>query len=157
MIAADVLTQSDWAQSDRPSGDWAQADRAGEHLQLLRSLSSELERAMRAIAGNDLPELEDSVATQQALSYRLGDLADFLSESAGIQKPANADPTGSSLLQEVRSAVGELKRLNLRYSILLKHSSRSVAMMAALLGSCGGQIQEASGARLKLQTWSCRM
>ena len=152
MIAADVFTEPDRSQIDRAS-----RDRAGDHLQLLRSLSSELERAMRAIAGNDLPELEDSVATQQALSLQLGDLADFLGESAQNQKTAKTDAIESGLMREVHSAVGELKRLNLRYSILLKHSSRSVAMMAALLSSCGGQIQEASGARLKLQTWSCRM
>ena len=50
-----------------------------------------------------------------------------------------------------------LKRLNLRYAILLKYSSRSVALMAALFNSYKGQFQEASGTRLKHQTWSCRM
>ena len=134
-----------------------QSDRAGEHLQVLRALSSELERAMRAIAGNDLPELEDSVATQQSLSLQLGDLADFLLNSAAPQQPADMDTIDPDLMREVRSAVGELNQLNLRYSILLRHSSRSVAMMAALLNSCRGEIQEASGARLKFQTWSCQM
>ena len=112
---------------------------------------------MRAIAGNDLPELEDSVATQQSLSRQLGDLADFLRDSAMPVQAVHHDAVDPDLMRDVRSAMGELNQLNLRYSILLRHSSRSVAMMAALLNSCRGEIQEASGARLKLQTWSCRM
>jgi len=112
---------------------------------------------MRAIGGNDLSELEDSVAAQQALSLQLGDLAEFLRGAAESQRPREVDSIDAGLMREMNSAVAELKQLNLRYSILLKHSSRSVAMMAALLNSCRGQIQEASGARPKIQTWSCRM
>ncbi len=142
MIAADLKTRN---------------SRAGEHLQLMRSLARELERAMRAISGNDLVELEDSVAIQQTLSAELGDLADFLRESALQKQPVAVDTIDAGLMREIRSASEELQRLNLRYSILLKYSSRSVALMAALFNSFRGQLQEASGARLKHQTWSCRM
>src|ERR1700722_3624196 len=142
MIAADLKTRN---------------SRAGEHLQLMRSLARELERAMRAISGNDLVELEDSVAIQQTLSAELVDLADFLRESALQQRPVAVDTIDAGLMREIRSASEELQRLNLRYSILLKYSSRSVALMAALFNSFRGQLQEASGARLKHQTWSCRM
>lgn len=131
-------------------------DRPQEHLQLLRSLSSELERAMRAIAGNNLRELEESVSNQQALSLQLGRLADELRASALAQEAVAADPVEPELMREIRDAAGELNRLNLRYSILLKYSSRSVALMAALFSSFRGQIQEASGAGLK-QAWSGRM
>jgi hypothetical protein len=141
MIAVDVGTRS---------------ERAGEHLQLLRALSGELERAMRAIASNDVGELEDCVANQRELSAQLGELADALRVSALSQQPAPVDTVEPGLMREIRSAAEELKRLNLRYSILLKYSSRSVAMMAALLGSFTGQFKEASGARVKVQTWSCR-
>ncbi len=112
---------------------------------------------MRAIAGNNLLELEDSVANQQALSLKLGDLADEMRVSALAQNAAAADTTEPGLMREIRDAAGELKRLNLRYSFLLKYSSRSVALMAALFNSFKGQFQEASGARLKHQTWSCRV
>lgn len=132
-------------------------DRAGEHLQLLRSLSAELERAMRAIAGNDLSELEESVANQQEISLELGELADEMRISALTQHAAAIDTIEPDLMREIRDAAGELKRLNLRYSILLKYSSRSVAMMAALFHSFKGQFQEGSGARLRHQTWSCRV
>ena len=54
----------------------------GEYLELLRSLAHELERAMRAIAQNSLPSLEDSVANQQAIAERLRELADDLGKPA---------------------------------------------------------------------------
>jgi len=141
MIAAEAATRN---------------ERAGEHLQLLRSLSSELERAMHAIAGNNLRELEESVSNQQALSLQLGRLADELRDSALAQEAVAADPIEPELMREIRDAAGELNRLNLRYSILLKYSSRSVALMAALFSSFTGQFQEASGAGLK-QACSGRM
>jgi hypothetical protein len=142
MIAADLKTRN---------------SRAGEHLQLMRALARELERAMRAISGNDLVELEDSVAIQQTLSAELGELADFLRDSVLEQRPVTVDTIDAGLMREIRSASEELQRLNLSYSILLKYSSRSVALMAALFNSFRGQLQEASGPRLKHQTWSCRM
>ncbi len=112
---------------------------------------------MDAMSRNDLQELEDSVANQQELSQQLGTLADELSASSQACYPLPAQSTDSSLMREIRAATGELQRLNFRYSILLQHSSRSVALMASLFTSFRGQFQEASGARLKHQTWSCRM
>jgi hypothetical protein len=111
---------------------------------------------MRAIASNNLPELEDSVATQQTLCCRLS----ALSEQVGTalrHPPTDHRSVDPELMRQVAEAANELKTLNLRYSLLLKHSSRSVGLMAALFNSYRGQIQEASGARPKVQTWSCRM
>lgn len=130
---------------------------AGEHLQLLRSLGHELERAMHAIAHNDIDSLEQSIANQQEMSSQLNHLADDLSSSVETPLPFSSDSIDPDLMQEIRSATGELRQLNLRYSILLKHSSRSVALMASLFSSFRGEFQEASGARLKQQTWSCQM
>jgi hypothetical protein len=130
---------------------------AGEHLQLLRSLAGELERAMRAIARNDIDELEQSIANQQEMSSQLSNLADDLNAPAHAHLPFSSDSIDADLIQEIQAAAGELQTLNLRYSILLKHSSRSVAMMASLFSSFRGEFQEASGTRLKHQTWSCQM
>lgn len=112
---------------------------------------------MRAIAGNNLSEFEESVANQQALSLELGELADEMRDSALAQNAAGIESVEPGLMRDIRDAAGELRRLNLRYSILLKYSSRSVALMAALFHSFKGQFQEASGARLRHQTWSCRV
>ena len=133
------------------------SDKAGEHLQLLRSLASELERAMSAMSRNDLQELEESVTYQQELSQQLGKLADELCATSQPAYPLPTQSEDSDLMHEIRTATAELQRLNFRYSILLEHSSRSVALMASLFTSYRGQLQEASGPRLKHQTWSCQM
>jgi hypothetical protein len=130
---------------------------AGEHLQLLRSLGRELERAMHAIAQNDIEQLEQSIASQQEMSSQLSCLADALNPPASAQVPFSSDSLDPDLMLEIRAAAGELQQLNLRYSLLLKHSSRSVALMASLFSSFRGEFQEASGPRLKQQTWSCQM
>ncbi|MFP5230524.1 MAG: hypothetical protein ACLGXA_23140 [Acidobacteriota bacterium] len=124
---------------------------AGEHLELLRSLAREVERAMHAIAQNNLAELEDSIASQQDLSVRLTELA---MDRRGAVRAALAADTDGDLRREVQAAAGELQKLNLRYSMLIEHSSRSAAQMAALFSSFRGQFQEESGGREKHQTLS---
>ncbi len=128
-----------------------------EYLQSLRSLTHELERAMQAIAHNNLSELEESIESQQILSARLGELANDmcvpLEADSAISLPRLEDDLG----QQIRSASASLQNLNLRYAALLKHSSRSLARMTSLFSSFQGHFQEASGPRLKHQTWSCQM
>jgi hypothetical protein len=131
--------------------------KAGEHLRLLRALSLELQRAMAAIAANDLSELEDSVANQQELSSRLTTIAESWRASLTSDRTPWPDGVDSSLRQQIHSAAAELQQLNLRYSLLLQHSSRSVALMTSLFRSFRGQLQEAPGAGLQQQTWSCHV
>jgi hypothetical protein len=129
--------------------------KAGEHLTLLRSLARELERAMSAIAGNNLRELEDSITEQQILSARLSDLAQELRTPAtpgAMAAPNSIDPT---LREQIGAANAELQKLNLRYSYLIQHSSRSVALMASLLNSFRGQLREAPGEGRR--TLSCQV
>jgi hypothetical protein len=130
---------------------------AVEYLYVLRSLAAELERAMRAIAHNSLLELEESVANQQTLSTRLGELVDELCVPLEAVQQDYKVPADSDRVSEIRVASEALQNLNRRYAALLKHSSHSVALMASLFNSCKGQFQEASGPRLKQQTWSCQM
>jgi hypothetical protein len=135
--------------------------KATEYLEILRSLASEMEKAMQAIAQNALPELEESVASQQIMSSRLLVLADEISPSLKSNpavSSAGADPgVDKDVMHQVQIAGDTLQKLNRRYAALLQHSSRSVALMASLFNSYKGQIKEASGPRLKHQTWSCRM
>ena len=142
-------------------------DNAAEYLQLLRSLASEMEKAMQAITQNALPDLEESVSNQQMMSARLLVLAEALSGPLKFNSvksiPIAANPVRSSMnidadmMQQVQVANESLQKLNRRYAALLEHSSRSVAMMSSLFGSLQGQFKEASGPRLKHQTWSCQM
>ena len=119
---------------------------AGEHLELLRALAVELDRAMEAIVRNDLPALENSIATQQSLCLLLSNSSQQIAE--GSRQPAgSAQSLDPEIKRQIGDATGELRKLNQRYSILLKHSSRSAAMMALLFSSYRGQIKEASGQR----------
>lgn len=132
-----------------------------EYFQLLRSMAFELERAISAISQNSINALEESLANQEAFSTRLVELADDL----GQTPQQTSQPVGSArsplgdevLMAQIHSASDTLQSLNRRYSALLKFSSRSVALMVSLFNSYQGQIQEGSGPRLKLQTWSCQM
>jgi hypothetical protein len=127
-----------------------------EYLELLHAMACEIDRSMQAIAQNSLPTLEDSIAIQQALASRLRDLANDLSVDPAKNPSTSPRPQDEELVRQIRSAADTLQSLNSRYSALLKLSSRSVALMVSLLSSYRGQIQEGTGARLKLQTWSCR-
>jgi len=131
--------------------------KAVEYLQSLRSLTYELDRAMQAIAHNALSELEESVDSQQMLSARLGELANDMCVPLEADSEISLPCLDEDLRRQIRSASDTLQTLNHRYAALLKHSSRSVARMASLFSSFQGQFQEASGPRLKHQTWSCQM
>ena len=131
--------------------------KAVEYLQSLRSLTHELERAMQAIAHNELSELEESVDSQQILSARLGELANDMCVPLEAGPAIPLPSLDEDLRHQIRSASDALQQLNHRYADLLRHSSRSLASMASLFSSFQGQFQEASGPRLKHQTWSCQM
>ena len=131
--------------------------KAADYLVSLRSLTCELERAMQAIAHNSLPDLEESIASQQMLSSRIRELADDMCVPLEARAALPAASVDKDMALQIRAAADELQTLNQRYAMLIRHSSRSVALMAGLFGSLKGQFQEASGPRLKHQTWSCQM
>jgi hypothetical protein len=131
--------------------------KAAEHLRLMHSLSGELERAMQAIAHNALSELEDSIVNQQVLSAQLSEMAEKLRTPPAAGAASTEAQIDPDLMCQIRAANDTLQTLNHRYSALLKHASHSVALMASLFSSFKGQFQEASGPRLKHQTWSCQM
>ena len=139
------------------AGDQDRESKAAEYLQALRSMTGELERAMQAIARNALSDFEESIDNQQVLSTRLARLADDLSVSLQTQHAIARASMDEDMTRQIRSAGDTLQQLNRRYAALLQHSSRSVALMTSFFSSFHGQFQEASGPRLKHQTWSCQM
>ena len=130
---------------------------AAEYLRLLMVLRDEMNNAMGAIANNALTQFEDSIASQQQLSARLLVLAEELSVPLATNRAASPDPIDDQLMHQIFVAGDSLQKLNRTYAALLHHSSRSTALMVSFLASARGQIQEASGPRLKYQTWSCQM
>lgn len=126
---------------------------AAEHLELLRALARELERAMSAMVANDIAEFEDSIAQQQTLSLRLIQLVGEQKNSVSL----DPDLIDVGLKQQMRAAAVALDSLNRRYAALLQYAGRSVAMMVSLLRSFQGELQEGAGARAHHATWSCQV
>ena len=131
-------------------------EQAVEYLELLHALSCELERAMHAIAMDALPDLEESIGNQQSLSARLGDIARDLRVPLADDLLPPLSRVDADVRNQIWAAARKLQILNQRYSALLQHSSRSVALMISLFSSFQGQYQEVTGARGK-QTWSCQI
>jgi hypothetical protein len=128
-----------------------------EYLQLLHAMSYELERAMSAISQNSAHVFEESLANQEVFSTRLVELAEELSRTSELNHPGPRVAADDILFSQIESANTALQTLNRRYSALLRFSSRSVALMVSLFSSFQGQLQEGTGPRLKVQTWSCQV
>jgi hypothetical protein len=130
---------------------------AARYLQQLQELAFEISAATDAIAANALPKLQESVAKQEMLCSNLAMLANSVSEGFRTSErtlPAHSD---NSVELKIRAASKAISELNLQYAALLKHSGKSIALLASLCRSRTGDFQEAHGPRLKRQTWSCEM
>lgn len=130
---------------------------AAAYLQHMQELAHEITSAMDAISSNAIPEFQESVAKQEMLCASLAGLANTVGEGFHSSKDAKLSGIDAALGLKIRAASKAIGELNLRYSALLKHSSRSIALLALLCRSYTGQTQEARGPRLKHQTWSCEM
>ncbi len=131
--------------------------RTREYLGTAQAIVRELERAMLAICCNGLSDLEESLAEQEVLTVRLRSLRRQLWVFNDTQPACLRPALDNELPTELVTAQAELQAVNRVYEAVLGHSSHSAALMTSLLGSVKGQFQEASGPRLKYQTWSCRV
>ena len=122
---------------------------AGTYLQQLQSLALEISAAMDAIAANALARFQESVVKQEILCFSLMQITAALG--------AGSIPPQEVFDDKVLAASEAVRKLNLRYAALLKHSGRSIALLASLCKSHLGQLEEIHGHRLKRQTWSCEM
>ncbi|MGA2570224.1 MAG: hypothetical protein ABSF23_06860 [Terracidiphilus sp.] len=123
----------------------------------MNSMAFEMERAMAAISRNSISALEESIANQEAFSTRLVELADDLNTPSLPDPHARPALADDRIMGQIRKASDTLQNLNRRYAALIKFSSQSVALMVSLFNSYQGQLREGSGARMKLQTWSCQI
>jgi hypothetical protein len=130
---------------------------AAKYLQQLQALAVEISSAMDAIACNALPKFQECVAKQEILCDTLASMAKTVGE--GFQPPTrpSQDSADSAMSQKIWAASLSIRNLNLQYAALLKHSGKSIALLASLCRSQSGQFPEACGARSKRQTWSCEM
>jgi hypothetical protein len=130
---------------------------AAEYLQLIRSLTREVEAAIYAISRNALLDLEESIADQQALSAHLHKMRGELPFSYNGNATLFRVCADRELEIQIVSATKALQKQTREYAALLAHSSRSAALMVSLLRSFKNQFQEASGRGSQYQTWSCQM
>jgi hypothetical protein len=128
--------------------------RTAAYLSQLQALASELSVAMDAIAAYALTSFQESVDRQEMLCAELQTMAPAISEIIRSSRPMAGD---TPVEQEIQATTGTIRELNLQYAALLKHSGRSIAILASLCRSHTGQTQEAHGPRLKRHTWSCEM
>jgi hypothetical protein len=130
---------------------------AAVYLQQLQELAGELCFATDAIATNALPRFQESVARQEMLCASLASMAGRVSEEFRSPNRVLSSSIDFSLQSRIHAAGDVLRELNLRYAALLKHSGKTIALLASLCNSHTGRFQEARGPRLKHQTWSCEM
>jgi len=105
-----------------------------EHLAQVHALSQAVASAITAIEKNDLQRLESQVAEQETICSRLLSVGEP-SPLTATTLAASGDTLDAHLQQEIRQAHMALAQLNQVYSLLLKRSQRSLALISALYRS----------------------
>jgi hypothetical protein len=129
---------------------------AEEYLATLQTLAHELDRAMSAIAAQELPIFEDSVTRQLATCVRLAEIP----ARATARRRNQSDsilPVDAELAARISAATGTLVTLNKRYAALLKHSGETMRLFAGLFRSYSDHPEQGSGTHSNLRTWSCEL
>jgi hypothetical protein len=128
---------------------------AAAYLLQLQALASEISMAMDAIAANALASFQESVAKQEMLCGVLASMANAISARVTSSGQTPLVLSDSSVEPKIRATSEAIRELNLQYAALLRHSGKSIALLASLCRFHTGQFQEARGPRSKRQTWSC--
>ena len=128
---------------------------AATYLLQLQALACEISVAIDSIAANALTRFQESVAKQEMLCDSLVTMARPGSGGIRSRQPSLLSRTDASVDLKIRETSAAIRELNLQYAALLKHSGKSIALLASLCRTHTGQFQEARGPRLKHQTWSC--
>jgi hypothetical protein len=132
-------------------------DNANDYLANLRDLAGELEKAMDAIAQQELPELRRSIDVQQTVCSRLAHMQRKRSLTLAGDPRSQAQRIEPDLDFQIGEAIAAVLVLNRRYAALLKHSGETLRLFAGLFRSYQGSTQPPSGMQGNLQTWSCEV
>lgn len=131
--------------------------RTQERLDLLGSLTRELDTALLAITRNELTEFEESIARQEHLAWQLDALLCFGGTNSKVEGVVQRPVVDLRVASEIDEAHQLLRRSSQVYEAVLQHASHSGRLMISLFHSRTGNFQEASGARRGQQTWSGQM
>jgi len=130
---------------------------AATYLQQLQALGFEISLAMDAIAGNALHGFQESVAKQEMLCAVLATIAKTIGKQAGASGQPFLICTDPAVEQKIQATLAAIRQLTQQYAALLRHSGKSIALLASLCRSHTVPFEGARGSRLKRQTWSCEM
>src|SRR5271166_902273 len=108
---------------------------AATYLQHMQELAFEISVAMDAIAANALPRLQESVAKQEMLCASLVNAANTVNEGCPSNELPLLPGAGTKVELKIRTTRAAIRDLNLQYAALLKHSGRSIAILASLCKS----------------------
>ena len=128
---------------------------AAAYLLQLQALAFEICLAMDAIAANALTGFQESVAKQEMLCGVLASMANAINARVRSSGQTPLLLSDSAVEQRIQATSEAIRELNLQYAALLKHSGRSIALLASLCRFHTGQFPEVRGPRSKRQTWSC--
>lgn len=125
-----------------PANTKAENGAVQHSLAQMHALAGEIGTAIRAIGGNALPALEQSIERQGELAAGLG-LALSRLRVAGLD--SGEKPLPPELSSRLREGARSLARLNDEYAALLKHSGHSVRLLLAAHGRQAGQKHRGQG------------
>ena len=127
------------------------------YLQQLEELISEISNGMDAIASNSVHKLKQSVACQEALCA--GMAAATIADGNRLRDLSHsALPLSEEGIElTIWKASNTIRQLNLQYDALLKQSSKTVSLLAALCDNHTGRATEQQSLWPKQQTWSCEI
>lgn len=133
----------------------AARENAACYLECLESLASEIAAAIQAIAANSLERLTESVSKQELLCASLSAMAVKQGPTGKLTSVASLSWSDPDMAAKIRSANQAIRALTLEYAALLKHSGKSIALLAALYRGYMGAFPHQSGSGIRRQTWSC--
>jgi hypothetical protein len=130
---------------------------AASYLQQLQALAFEISVAMDAIARNAVASFQESVAKQEMFCAVLANLANNIGAPFSSSPSLPQGLSDNSVALKIAATTIAIRDLNLQYAALLKHSGRSIALLASLCRTHTGQLQETGLSKSKRHTWSCEM
>jgi hypothetical protein len=127
------------------------------YLQQLEDLISEMSNGMDAIASNSVDGLKRSIACQEALCANIA--ATSIADSNRLRDLSHsALPLSEEGVElTIWKASNTIRQLNLQYNALLKQSTKTVSLLAALCDNHTGRATEQPSLWPKQQTWSCEI
>ena len=128
------------------------------HLQCLDALRLEIANAIGAIAANALDRLQDSIAKQETLCFRLQILA---AADAAHRREAFGGATYSQaakpalLHRESQESYRMLCVISLEYAAVLRHSGKTITLLDSLCRGYLGAFPSVSGGESDRPMWFC--